>query len=474
MSNNKFNIPTIIIIFGVTGDLSQRKLIPALLDLKTKNALPTAFRILGFSRREMTDDEFRKFMKTAINRKKHQHSKKDADFLLNKSFYQSGTFEDIKSYKNLTKTLKKLDDDIGQCTNKLFYLAVPPTFYEPIFKNLAKSGLTKPCSNKTGWTRVLVEKPFGKDIKTAQKLDKLLAKLFQEEQIFRIDHYLAKETMQNILTFRFANSIFEPIWNNKFIEKVEIKLLEKLDVANRGSFYDGVGALRDVGQNHILQMLAFIAMNNPGEIKADLIRKERTKIMKALCCVTPTAIKNNTIRGQYIDYQETKGIKPNSKTETYFKIKAFVNNQRWQGVPFYLESGKALNKNTVEINIYFKQSTNRCFCPPSHQKHKHQNVISFKIQPQEEINIRFWSKQPGLTTEIEPKDLSFDYSKGTTMKLDAYEKVLFNCIVGDQTSFASNQEIEAAWKFITAILNGWKKNKLYQYKKGSEGPKINL
>jgi glucose-6-phosphate 1-dehydrogenase len=463
--------PTVFVIFGVSGDLSRRKLIPALLDLKSKKVLPKVFRILGVAKDELTISEFQQIIAGAIRQKKHQHSAQEVKQLLNRAVYQAGFFEDAQTYKRISQQLKKIDNEIGQCTNKLFYLAVPPPFFETILKNLAKFGLTKACGGRLGWTRVLIEKPFGKDYQTAKKLDQLLGRLFQEEQVFRIDHYLAKETIQNILTFRFSNLIFDPIWNNKFIDRVEVRLLEKLDASGRGSFYDGVGALRDVGQNHILQMLSLIAMEHPGRQSAGAIRREKAKVLRALKTIKPSEIKKSVIRGQYQGFRKEKGVKPKSQTETYFKIKAFINNRRWQGVPFYLESGKALNEDRVEINVYFK-AIKPCFCPIVHQGHNHRNIINFQIQPQKSINIRFWAKRPGLTADIEPKDLSFNYSEGTEQQFAAYEKVLFDCVAGDHTLFAGSQEVESSWKFIESILKGWGKSRLYKYKKGSAGPEI--
>ncbi|GBE16866.1 glucose-6-phosphate 1-dehydrogenase [bacterium BMS3Abin15] len=472
VNNNKVNVPTIFVILGVTGDLSQREIIPALFDLFTDGYLPDKFKIVGFSRRNMKEEEFEQFIKNIIS-KSRKHSSHKAKKFLDRTSYQQGFFNDIKTYRKISDQLRTIDDGFGQCSNKLFYLAVPPIFYDVIFQNLHDSMLAKPCSDEAGWTRVLVEKPFGKDVKTAQKLDKKLGKLFKEEQIFRIDHYLAKETVQNILSFRFSNLIFEPIWNSKYIEKVEIKFLEDFDIRKRGDFYDNVGALRDVGQNHMLQMLALIAMGNPWEMKADLIRKKRDEIIKSIEPIKKEALKERVVRGQYVGYKNSKGVHKNSKTETYFKMKVYIGHRRWKGVPFYLESGKALNETKTEINIYFKKII-PCFCAASHKEHEHRNLISFKIKPAEGIKIRFWAKNPGLNTDIEHKDFSFNYEEGTITEHDAYKKILLDCMKGDQTLFTDTKEVGAAWKFITPIINNWNHLKLYEYKKGSKGPGIGL
>ncbi len=472
INNNKISVPTVFVILGVTGDLSQREIIPALYDLFADGYLPDKFKIVGLSRKNMKNREFKQFIKGIISKSK-KYSRNKAEEFLSCASYQQGFFEDAKAYEIINNRLRVIDGSFGQCSNKLFYLAVPPVFYDVIFQNLHDSKLAEPCSDEVGWNRILVEKPFGKDIKTAQELDKKLGKLFKEGQIFRIDHYLAKETVQNILSFRFSNLIFEPIWNSKYIEKIEIKFLENFGIRKRGDFYDDVGALRDVGQNHMLQMLALIAMSNPWEMKAGFIRKKREEIIKSIEPIKKARLEGRVIRGQYIGYKNSRGVRKNSKTETYFKIKAYINHRRWKDVPFYLESGKALNETKTEINIYFKKII-PCFCVVSHKEHEHRNLISFKIKPAEGIKIRFWAKQPGLNTDIEHKDLSFNYEKGTITEHDAYRKVLLDCMKGDQTLFADTEEVKAAWKFITPIINNWNHLKLHKYKKGSRGPDIEL
>jgi glucose-6-phosphate 1-dehydrogenase len=467
----KIETPTILVIFGVTGDLSRRKLLPAIFDLYTKGFLPKNFRVVGFSRGQRTDTEFHNFITEVIGRKKHGHSKKVIGAFLENTHYVCGRFEEPEHYEELAKKLITIDNELGRCSNKLFYLAVPPTFYHTIFQNLADSGLSIPCGGAEGWTRILVEKPFGKDLETAQKLDQTLGLLFQEEQIFRIDHYLAKETLQNILTFRFSNKLFEPIWNNQHIEKVEIKLWETLGMEGRGAFYEDVGALRDVGQNHLLQMLAFVAMENPGELAAGPIRDKRAQALRALTLIPPSSLSTQTVRGQYAGYRREKNVAPDSSVETYFRIYAHIDNARWRGVPFYLESGKKLSEEKTEISVYFKESTT-CLCRPDAKQH-HQNVLVFRIQPDEGISILFWAKKPGFATDLEPKKLSFKYkdSPDVARLPDAYERILFDCIRGDQILFTSTDEVTASWKFITPILDNWNDTRLHIYEQGSEGPK---
>lgn len=455
------NIPTILVIFGATGDLVARKIIPALFHLFVKDRLPTKFRVLGVARREFSDHDFqRRVIELTENHIKKcgrcpgKSRLKEFAALFS---YRSGLFEKLADYKSLAKTLKQIDGAWGVCTNKLFYLAVPPQLYETIFKNLAASGLTEPCSPEEGWTRVIVEKPFGKDLKTAQKLDALLGRLFREVQIYRIDHYLAKEMLQNILTFRFSNNLFEINWSNKLIEKIDIKLFEKLGVEDRGSFYDGVGALRDVGQNHLLQMLAFLTMDHPINFNADAIRRKRAEILKTLRIPTLEDVRTSTFRAQYDGYRNIKGVAPNSQTETYFRTRAYLNAPRWRGVPAILESGKRLGEPCKEIVVTFKHPA-PCLCPSGAEHYK--NKVIIRLEPKEEIDIQFWSKTPGLTMDIEKRSFNFLLrdQKDKTQYTEEYERLILDCIAGDQTLFVSTDEVQAMWRYIDPILAGWWKN----------------
>ena len=419
--------------------------------------------MVGFSRRSFTREEFRSFIREKINIKPGQYKEEDVKHFIDHMYYEQGDFDSSQSYAQLAQRLKNLDDTFHQCSNKLFHLSVPPSLYESIFVHLHNSGLTIPCAGDEGWTRVLVEKPFGNDIETARKLDKRLAELFKENQIFRIDHYLAKEALQNILCFRFANSLFEPLWNRKHIDKVHIKLVEKIGVGTRGATYDAMGALKDVGQNHLLQMLAVITMEPPATMDADNIRAERAKIIKKLLPMRPRNVSSNIVRGQYEGYRTEPGVKENTQTETYFRIVAHLNNSRWKGVPFYLESGKELSETKTEINIYFKNGKEE------KAYEDRQNVLTFRIQPDELIKIGFLVKTPGFTMDVEPKILKFKYSDYESHSIlpDAYERVIYDAIIGDQTLFTSTDEVMAAWKYITSIIFTWHKVPLCIYKKGA-------
>lgn len=466
--------PLTIVIFGATGDLFQKKLAGALFDLHQKKLLPEKTEIIGFSRKSFTHDQFHAFIQNALAARANGKIIEPDEFV-GKALYHQGDLNSDESYASLGAFLAERDQSHGACSDKLFYLAVPPNLYETVFTRLAKSGLAIPCAPGTpneaeAWSRILVEKPFGNNQKEAARLDRLLGKLFEEDQIFRIDHYLAKEAVQNIISFRFSNGLFEPLWNRKHIERVEIKFLEKNDASSRGAFFDGVGALRDVGQNHILQMLALIAMENPRTLEGDAIRDARRKVLEKVSGGGGTLPKWIT-RGQYEHYRSETGVRTGSDTETYFKIQAKVENTRWRGVPFILESGKAMDRSLVQIAVYFKPTP--CLCPKGHESH-HQNVLTFNISPEENISVLFWTKKPGFELQLEPKELSFSFSVGTLERQvpDAYERVLVDAIRGDQTLFTSTEEVKAEWKFITPILEKWSSLPLHTYSKGSAGPQI--
>ncbi len=461
---SEHNIPTLLVIFGATGDLARRKLFPALFDLFRRDYLPDKFQILGFAHTDCDNKSFRNHVRELLLQKYSNETEKIETFV---SFldYHRGSFDEPSSYRELADKIIDIDRRISQCTNKLFYLSVSPKFYEVLLRNLAHSGLTVPCSDASGWTRVLIEKPFGKDLQTARELDVLLGKLFREEQIFRIDHYLAKETIQNILTFRFANSIFEPIWNNRYVERVEIDLWEDIDVGTRGAFYDGIGALRDVGQNHVLQMLALVAMDNPQTMDSRAIRAKRAEILRSLIVPTPEKV----FRAGYRGYRDTPGVAADSSTETFFRLQTELNTKKWRGVPFVMTAGKALPEKKTSVRVIFKPAEH-CLCPSSGTRLEGvRNVLTFRIQPEEGITMDFLAKKPGLSNEVVCRELSFDYrADATEVQPDAYEKVLFDCIRGDQTLFASTEEVRATWEFITPIIQRWHRGEgeLHCYDKG--------
>lgn len=474
--DHKKNIPTILIILGATGDLMRKKIVPALFNLYEKNKTPKMLHIIGFSRRELSDRQFQILLRDILH--EHQHNKNESAEIINSFLnlwsYNQGTFEKEEDYKKLTVKLGYLDNQWKVCANKLFYIAAPPQYYEDILNNLKSSNLTLPCSPEEGFTRVLIEKPFGKDAKTAVNLEKLLSGLFKEEQIYRIDHYLAKEMLQNILSFRFSNALFENSWSNRYIEKVRIRVWETLGVEKRGIFYDGLGTLRDVGQNHLLQMLALITMEHPGSFNFNSIRTKRAEILKTLKIPDITEIKKYSYRSQYDGYNQITGVKKNSSTETFFKIRAFLNSPRWTSVPFILESGKRLKQAQKEIIITFRHPS-PCLCPPG-SDHKSKNRVIFQFEPEEGVFIDLLSKKPGLFFEVKGSKFKYFYreNKERIQYVEEYEKLLLDAIDGDQTLFVRSDEVVEMWKFIDPIITAWNKNQvpLKSYRPDTDEPML--
>lgn len=459
--------PLTVIVFGATGDLFKKKLSHAFFDLHKKGELNENFALYGFSRRSLSDEEFRKDVVEGIGK-----SKEATDFAQN-IFFRSGDILKNETYQNLKEEILKRDEELGTCSHKLFYLAVTPELYEDVFCNLAHSGLTIPCApeapGKEGaWTRVLVEKPFGRDAVHAKMLDELLGKLFLEEQIFRIDHYLAKETLQNILAFRFGNALFESIWSRKYIEKIEIRSQEEHDVKNRGSFYDVVGALNDVGQNHLLQMLALVTMENPKSFEAEDIRISRADLFSKVVLEPSEEISKDFARGQYQEYAKETGAEDSSDTETYFRAKVFVENERWKGIPFYLEHGKALDSTRAEIVVTFKNNNQN-----EEVFVKAPNTLTFHVQPKEGISIDFFAKKSGFAFELEKKTLSFEYkSSHATPFIYPYQKLLKDAISGDQTLFVSTDEVAEEWRIVGEIKKILCTTPLLVYSKGAKAEEI--
>lgn len=458
-------LPTILVIFGATGDLTRRKLIPALFRLYQDKALPEFMHIVGFARRTISDADFQAYVVEVLT-----HPGSDAtvvDQFSHMFSYRAGDFTDPNAFEGLAELLGKQDSQWRTCANKLFHLAVAPEHYEGILNNLSASGLTASCGPEEGWTRVLVEKPFGKDLETSQALDGLLAKLFLEEQIYRIDHYLGKDTVQNILAFRFSNTFLDPAWDARSIASITITLHEAITIEGRGAFYDGIGALRDVGQNHMLQLLALFTMDNPGEFDALSIREARARILESLETMDAQDIARSTMRAQYEGYGQEEGVASQSQTETFFRIESRLNLSKWRGVPIVLQSGKALEKSVVEVVVEFRHHT-PCLCPSDQH---FTNTLRYEVQPHEGITMSFWAKKPGNEMVVEEKSFSFDYEKAFSGSefLDAYAKLMLDAIEGNQTSFVSTEEITASWKFIDPIVRAWNENAvpLLSYSKGT-------
>ena len=460
--------PFILVIFGATGDLSQKKLIPALFALYREKKLPEDFFIIGFSRRELADNEFRAVFKNQIDKEGWAEFKKHLR-------YQSGSFEVEKGYKELINKILDIDKKVGACVARFFYLATPPDHYEEILDKLVTTKLSIGCGDSSvvsgqtlenGWTRLIIEKPFGKNLETARSLDKKLSEIFEEKQIFRVDHYLGKETVQNLLAFRFANNIFEPVWNSEYIDHIQITFAEKSGIGTRGKFFDGVGMLRDVGQNHLMQLLAAVAMEMPKSFTKEDVRNERAKVIESLKVSTEP---NAVVWGEYIGYRNEKNVATKSDTETYVAMKLSVNTPRFKNVPFYLRAGKKLKGDVVQISVVFRQTCHVLFkdygCPEIG------NVLIFRIQPNEGINLRFIAKAPGDRLSLQPVNMHFNYNEGFGTKgLEAYEKILLDIFANDQLLFNRSDELASSWRFINEVLRVWGDKKVEKYKEGSWGP----
>jgi len=476
--------PCTIVIFGATGDLTARKLLPALFNLYTNDGLPEPFQIVGCGRTKLSEQKFIDRMKDALDAThilNHDKWPAFADALS----YRSIDYEQLDSFSNLSEFLKNLDETHGTRSNRIFYLALPPILYQPVVQMLGQSGLGNEKDNHNGWSRVVIEKPFGRDLKTAKELNQSIGEYFKEHQVYRIDHYLAKETVQNILMFRFANAIFEPIWNRRYIDHVNILASETLGVEHRAGYYDKAGVIRDMFQNHMMQLLAHTAMEAPSQFESDLVRDEKLKVFRSLRPFPIEKLQEYIVLGQYdrgeIDkkpvpaYREEPGIDPDSLTPTYAKMKIFIDNWRWQGVPFYLISGKRLAKKITQIVIGFKEVPHSMLRKTLDETID-ANRLTFGIYPDEKVTLTFQTKNPGARLCLRSVTMDFSYHQNYTGPvLDAYEKVLIDCMLGDQVLFWRQESIERCWSFLTPILNecetcGDRSKMLQFYESGSWGP----
>ena len=472
--------PAVMVIFGATGDLSGRKLLPALYNLAKQRSLPAGFAVVGAAIDQLNDDQFRKHASDKI----HEFSRtQPIDDRVLSSFlatltYVKVDFSKVDDFKTLGSKLQQLDATNHIPGNRIFYCATPPSTYQTITLQLQAANLNK----GDGWHRIVVEKPFGTDLQSARELTATLQKVFPEDSVYRIDHYLGKETVQNILAFRFANSIFEPVWNTNLIDHVQITVAEEIGIENRGAYYDKAGALRDIIQNHGLQLITLTAMEPPLAFEATAVRDEKVKVLRAIRPLIGEDIEQSTVRGQYtggwvmgeqaISYREEKNVAPDSQTETFAALRLFVDNWRWAGVPFYIRAGKRLPKRVTEIRIQFKRPPHLTFGRDA-MKEVDPNAITLRIQPEEGISLKFGAKVPSAGLRIRSVTMDFQYVTSFLVEApEAYERLLLDCMIGDPTLFTRADEVEAAWKLIDPIEAAWRAGRppLGLYAGGTWGP----
>jgi glucose-6-phosphate 1-dehydrogenase len=473
--------PAAFVIFGAGGDLAWRKLVPALYNLFLDRSMPGTFSIIGLDRTGMKDDAFRERMRDGVSRFSGREKVEDEswkDFASHLSF-QTGDFTKSDTYERLARQLASMDRDRGGESTRVFYLATPPQMIEPIVKGLSGAGLNADSAR----TRIVVEKPFGRDLDSARALNTTLAGLFQESQVYRIDHYLGKETVQNILAFRFANALFEPIWDRRYIDHVQITVAERVGVEHRGGYYDDTGALRDMVQNHLLQILCLVAMEPPVTFEDEEIRNKKVDVLHSIRPIPQDRVYEFAVRGQYGEgwiegehenaYRSEHGVAPDSVTETFAAVKLYVDNWRWQDVPFYLRTGKCAPRKASEVIIKFRPVPHQSF-PPSVIEDWQPNRLAVHIQPDEGILLGFQAKRPGLKMRLGPVDMRFSYREAfRAPPPDAYETLLLDILLGDSTLFKRSDQVDAAWSVVMPILAAWESaspSDFPNYPAGTWGP----
>jgi len=473
--------PCTVIIFGASGDLTKRKLVPALYRLTQERLLPAEFAIVGFARSEMSHEDFRAKMKDAILTYSEAKSIDEAvwDSFAKGIYYVAGDVNNSASYRTISELLDQVDRERGTAGNRVFYLSTSPTLYAEAIQQLGAAGLAKPEGK--GWTRIIIEKPFGHDLTSAKELNVEVAKVFDEEQVYRIDHYLGKETVQNLMVFRFANGIFEPIWNRRYIDHVQITNAEAIGVEGRGGYYDTAGVLRDMIQNHVFQVLSLVAMEPPINLGANAVRDEKIKAMQAVRPIPRDKVDEFVVRGQYaagavagkpaVGYREEKDVPPTSQTDTFTALKLYFDNWRWAEVPFYLRSGKRMPKRVTDIAIQFRKAPLQLF--KAVQQELEPNVLVIRVQPDEGITLRIGAKVPGQVTRIRWVNMDFRYGASFGVASpEAYERLLLDCILGDSTLYARRDMTERGWEIVMPILDSWasSKQEVPKYESGTWGP----
>ena len=450
--------PSIIVILGATGDLATRKIIPSLWRLFTEDLLPEKCSIVAFSRDNLSKEEFSQYVKKTLEERSKIFNPEKLQPFLNFFTYVSGTIENEKSFLDIKDHIENFEKQWMICSNKIFFMAASPVFYNSIFVNLAKVKLNIPWGGELGWTRILIEKPFGHDLKSSRELQKMLSKYFKEEQIYRIDHYLAKEIVRGITNFRFSNNLFESSWNNKTIEKIEIRLFETIGVEKRGKFYDSFGAFRDVGQNHLLELLALITMKSPDVFNPSTMRSRREEILATLRKWNKKLIQENTYRAQYQGYLDIDGVENNSATETFFSLRTEFEDPEWRGVPVIIEAGKRCKAIKKEIVVTMKPSTDCVHCAPGDEAYR--NQVIFEIEPRSQILIKFLTRKPGFEKKLEERFFNFFLyeQEDKTEYSEEYAKLFYEAMAGSQVDFASEKEVESLWKFTDPVIEAWENN----------------
>jgi glucose-6-phosphate 1-dehydrogenase len=466
-------VPAVFVIFGATGDLAHRKLLPAIYNLGARGLLPNRFAVVGYARSEMSDDDYREQARASLER--FSRTRIDESYwtaFADSLHYVSGGFDDGDAYRALGERLARIDAGHGTEGNRVFYLSTPASFFPVIVNHMGAAGLNEP----PGFARVVIEKPFGHDLTTAQDLAETVHQSFQERQIYRIDHYLGKETVQNIFVFRFANAIFEPVWTNRYVDHVQITVAESLGVEHRAAFYEETGVVRDIVQNHLLQVLALVAMEPPAAFEADAVRDEKTKVLRA---TRPLSFEN-TVRGQYgkgfvageesSAYAEEEGVPPDSNTPTFIAAKMEIDNWRWAGTPFYIRTGKRMPKRVTEVAVQFKRVPHLPFTMGA-AEHLEANSLVLRIQPDEGISLRFGAKAPSPTVAISTVNMDFLYGSAFLNDVpEAYETLILDAIRGDRTLFTPQDGVERSWEICDPLLEQWRSGTPQVYASGSWGP----
>ena len=470
--------PCAVVLFGVTGDLARKKLMPAIYDLANRGLLPPGFSLVGFARRDWADQDFGQIVHDAVRQYARTPFREDVWKSLAEGFrFVPGTFDDDAAFDQLAATVHELEEARGTGGNLAFYLSIPPGFFAQVCQQLDRSGLASPSGD--GWRRVVIEKPFGHDLESARELNAIVGSVFPPDSVFRIDHYLGKETVQNLLALRFANQLFEPVWNAHYVDHVQITMAEDIGIGGRAGYYDGIGAARDVIQNHLLQLLALTAMEEPASFDADSLRSEKEKVLAAVR--VPRDIGRHTARGQYaagwqgaeevIGYLQEEGVKPGSTTETYAAVRLDIATRRWAGVPFYLRTGKRLGKRVSEIAVVFKKAPHLPFEDTATEE-LGQNAIVIRVQPDEGVTIRFGAKVPGAHMEVRDVTMDFGYGNAfTESSPEAYERLILDVLLGEPPLFPRHEEVELSWKILDPIEAWWAAHGTpEQYESGGWGP----